>query len=150
MNAGYVVKGADALASTPDALLAAIHGDPARRSVRRAARYMVQRFREIVPVDTGALRDSVEIVDEPNLPNRTSSLVQIERDRLVELRRARGGRVAQRNDDADAFYAVYVEFESGVYPLRKAAEETAQRFRGEFVQEVRQAVSNTAATEGTG
>lgn len=142
-----------------DAILATMERREVRKAITRATdrtitEYVLPQYRRHIEqagfVDTGATRDVAKKRRVQRSRTRLGSELYIDRDRVVRMRRARGGRIGRdAGREEDFFHPVAIEFGTpdrpAQRPLRRALTGSRPRALAEFHRHLRTALAEVAA-----
>ncbi|MEM8865371.1 MAG: HK97 gp10 family phage protein [Planctomycetota bacterium] len=120
-----------------------------RKATRDASKKVLQRFRDNVPTETGALRDTAKVRAVKRSRGKTGHMVHIDREKLILERAARGGKIGfDPKRKEPFFYPAVLEFDpTGDKPMRTALYESENATRTEIIKQVKQ-MANDAAIDG--
>lgn len=122
-----------------------------RRATRDAAKKTLKTFRDNVPVDTGALRETAKVKAVKRKRGVTGHRIHIDHKLLVEERESRGGRLGKDPKTKEPFfYAAVVELSpDGNKPMRAALYGDEEKTLNEIREQVKQMIRDAAALAKT-
>lgn len=148
MSASVVVTGVPEVDRAMAQFEAKVQKKYARTALNNAIKFVETKYKELVPVETGAMRDATKR-RTPKAKRRGDigrSLI-IDRDRLFKLRTARSGRPpgSRQGEDGPFFYPAVIELGDkdtpAQRPLRAALYGNEQQIKQEFVNQLRAAIA---------
>ena len=122
-----------------------------RKATRAAAKKVNQEFKDNVPTETGALRDSAKVKAVKRKRNVTGHRVHIDREKLILERAARGGTIGfDKKRGEPFFYPAVIEFDpGGDKPLRSALYGNEDEIKREAIAGVKAMIREAEAKAAT-
>lgn len=113
-----------------------------RQGIDRGANEVLDEFRRLVPVETGAMRDVAKKKPIKRSRKRIGRYIGISRDELMTERETRGGKLVwDRKRSSYFYYPAVVELDpTGKKPLRTALYFKADRVEKIMIARVRAAI----------
>jgi HK97 gp10 family phage protein len=118
-----------------------------KKASRDAAKNVLEEYKRVVPVESGAMRDSAKVRVMKKKKDAMGHSVILDRDRLFALAKARGKQLSidRKRGNEPFFYPSVVEFgdkdTEAQRPLRKALFDKETAHKAFFMRELRKQLS---------